>query len=305
MTEAWLGGSSVRGGNGQLPTHLEAAQLLPTLVDVESLNFAAPGLDSSHHVAMLPEVLGLEPDVLVVYSGHNDLGNVSFQTRFSDPRTVWTMRVRSWLSHSRLFELLDVRVTDLSADRVPPPEAPKVAFDEARRAAAHASYEQSLRWIVRAARSEEVEVVLLTPISNPIAPPVVWACSELHELPDPPMRTRPHHIPPEVPDEACADHAWMRGMNALKTDDVQAAGAHFQAARDLDPTPLRADARMTEIVRRVAKEEGAVLIDTQQRAVEQGGGMEPPEFFQDPVHFTAEGHRFVADAVAETLEARL
>ena len=301
----WLGGSSIRGGNGLVPAHQEAAQLLPQMIDVESLNMGAPGLDSSHLLSMLPEVLGLDPDVLVIYSGHNDLGNVTFQTRFSDRQTVWTTRTRSLLSHSRLFELIDVRVSSVAPSAVPQPYAAKETIDESERSAAHAGFERNLRWIVRGAQEHGVVVILATPMSNPISPPVVWACSELHELPQSPMRTSTQHIPPIVEDVDCADFHWMRGMQAITTGDMETANRSLDAARDTDPTPLRADQAMSAIVVEVAGAEHVTLVDTRAEARVVGGGIEPPHFFADPVHFSAHGHRFVAEHVASALEGLL
>ena len=72
----WLGGSSIRGGT--LPD-LEAPSVMERANRSENLNLAAPGLDSRHFLQMLPEVLSLRPQVIVVYTGHNDRGNAVFQ----------------------------------------------------------------------------------------------------------------------------------------------------------------------------------------------------------------------------------
>jgi len=301
----WLGGSSVRGGDGRTPLGQEAASILPERVEVESVNLAAPGLDSGHLVAMLPEVLSLEPDILILYVGHNDLGNLSFQTRFSDSRTVWAARIRGVLSHSRAFELLDASVATLSPEPGPPPGTPKAAFDAHQRAAAHADFEINLRWIVRAAHDNGTEVVLVTPMSNPLAPPVLWSCADQHQLPRPPITAQLHHIPEHIPDTDCADFAWMRGMVAVRDGDMETAARQFDHFRDIDPTPLRADSMMPEIMRRVAASEGAVLVDVAALAKEEGNGIEPPHFFSDPVHLTPQGHRFVADQVAPAVQALL
>ena len=99
----WLGGSSIRGGT--LPD-LEAPSVIERANRSENLNLAAPGLDSNHFLQMLPEVLSLRPQVLVVYTGHNDRGNAVFKKMASGAGGGAMLRLIGLFSKSRLFQLL-------------------------------------------------------------------------------------------------------------------------------------------------------------------------------------------------------
>ena len=55
----WLGGSSIRGGDGAVLIGAEAANLVGRSLGVESVNLAAPALDTGHIAGLLPQVLAL------------------------------------------------------------------------------------------------------------------------------------------------------------------------------------------------------------------------------------------------------
>ena len=154
-------------------------------------------------------------------------------------------------------------------------------------------------------------VVLSTLISNPVAPSMEFACPEAMRRAGFPS-FRPEALPVDELREAdiaaaesmspgCRDLRWLR---ARRSGDRAA----LDQLRDDDPLPVRADRALNAIIRSVASETGAVLVDADRMAREAGGGLEPSAWFLDPMHFTVDGHdaiaRMVGNAVAGTVGAR-
>ena len=50
--------------------------------------------------AILDDVLSLDPDVLVLYTGHNELGNAVFTGRYGDAETARIATLRAMLGGS-------------------------------------------------------------------------------------------------------------------------------------------------------------------------------------------------------------
>ena len=68
-----LGGSTVQGYGVSKTENLQAKLSVLSEREYDIVNLGAAGYTSSQIVEMLPEVWALKPDVLVVYTGHNDV----------------------------------------------------------------------------------------------------------------------------------------------------------------------------------------------------------------------------------------
>jgi hypothetical protein len=106
----FFGGSSVRGGSRlgaeeEAPGLLEA-RLLDRGLHAEVVNLGRGGLDSDPIRVILEQSLAFEPDLLVLYLGHNDLGNVIFQDRYGTVGASLGLRLRLLLGRSTLCALL-------------------------------------------------------------------------------------------------------------------------------------------------------------------------------------------------------
>lgn len=304
----WLGGSSIRGGNPGMPTEREAAHLAGQQLDVETINMAGPGLDSGHHLSLLPDILSLSPAAVVLYAGHNDLGNEVLMARYSGGRFLRISRVRWLLRHSRIFTALESTIRQRSVLRLPQPTMrPRYSVDADLRAQIHDGFRQRVGALASALREAGITVVLATPASNPASPSLEWRCPDaLGQLG---FRGRPpeafdvsHLDRAAVADllaqQDCADLRWLL---ARLDQDADA----LDALRDADPLPFRADRALVQAVRDLAAEHGAVLADSNARFRQLGGGIEPPALFDDPMHFSEAGHRVLADVVAQALAGPL
>ena len=308
----WLGGSSVHGGTRDITRREEAPGRAGELLGVESLNFGGIGMDTVSIGAILNDVLSLDPDVLVLYTGHNELGNAVFTGRYGDAETARIATLRAMLGGSRLFQSLEGLIRGRETLTLPSEGSEgKFTVTAGIRKEIHWQFERRLRHIVASAQDRGVTVVLSTLISNPVAPSMEFACPEAMRRAGFPS-FRPEALPvdrllesdiaaAESMSPGCRDLRWLR---ARRSGDREA----LDQLRDDDPLPVRADRALNDIIRSVASETGAMLVDADRMAREAGGGLEPSAWFLDPMHFTVDGHdaiaRMVGNAVAGTVGAR-
>ncbi|RME23593.1 MAG: SGNH/GDSL hydrolase family protein [Deltaproteobacteria bacterium] len=306
-----LGGSSLAGPPSDRRL---AAWRLAERFDAEVVDLAVGGMDTAHLVATLPGALSLDPDLVLIYSGHNDLGNAVFSRRFADPGAVAVARARQVLGHSRVFSLLEALWRGREERHIVVQwDQRDMALTEAEKALVLAEYERRMSRIVHQVREAGVPVVLSTVVSNAFFPSVHWQCPErLEALGVTPSRTAILPLDGVDPDavEAARAAAPCRDLDQVAARlmwdrDRAAAVDLLERLRDGDPKPLRAPRAVNDAIRRIAVQQGAVLADTAREWKRRGGGVEPPLWFRDPVHMSAVGHEALAaawvPAVAEAL----
>jgi tetratricopeptide (TPR) repeat protein len=110
-------------------------------------------------------------------------------------------------------------------------------------------------------------------------------------------------------DDTHAELRFRQAQCALALDELDAARAHFAAARDWDTLRFRADARLNEITRKTAQSEKlkrVLLADAERIFAERSAAKLPgDEFFYEHVHLTFEGNYLLAQIIAEQAERLL
>lgn len=256
-----LGGSSVHVGGG---TRVEAEfpEVMADRLQAEVLNLGAPGLDSFDLVELLREATLVEPDVVVVYTGHNDFGNAYFQERFggtSGAARAWTRR---GLEHLQLYAWLRRSLgprDGVARGRADGAVGEVAEMDALRRERTLDYLEANLRQLVWMTRSAGARPVLVTPISNVFSPPISTRCFD-----------------------ACADELFQ----------AQA----WVAARDADWEGVRAPSEAQERIRELAAALDVPLVDAASELAEDG--VVPQALFQDAVHLSSEGHVALGELIA-------
>ncbi|MEM7587172.1 MAG: tetratricopeptide repeat protein [Acidobacteriota bacterium] len=288
---------------------------------------------ASYRVALLmEELLAYEPDLFIVYTGHNEfLERRTYGGILATPRAVRGLGALA--SRTRLFTAaqqalfpkamaepkttLDDEVRTLLDASVGPSEYYR---DDALHEQVLEHFQFSLARMVDMARSGGADVVLVTPASN------LRHCapfkSESSEL-DGAQAARWQAL---IEQADAAEHAgsWEAAASAVEAAlalDDRHAGTHYQhgrvldalgrfseaktafaRARDEDVCPLRALGPMPGIVEDVATERGVPWVDfaglIEARAAQ---GIPGDDFFLDHVHPTIEGHRMLALELIEAL----
>jgi len=311
----WLGGSSIWSGESKDALAQAAPTAVGRALGVTTVNLGGPGLDTGHLVALLPEVLELAPDAVVIYTGHNDLGNAVFFNRYGDAEHALIARARAQLGRLRLFQLLEALFSRQVFVLPMPDNRGSFTLDAAQRARVNLHLYERLGRIVRSLHTAQIPVVLATVVSNPVAPSLEWRCPaqlrRLGGLGNARDVVSVDHISLDDVEQAlhmrpdCADLKWLHARLLADQGDRQAGMQALDQLRDSDPLPLRATRSSVSAIRLVAWEEGARLADAAAVFRQAGGGLEPPAWFRDSVHLSTLGNQALAAVIAPELAQAL
>ena len=294
---------------------------------------------ASYRVALLmEELVKYEPDLFVVYSGHNEfLERRSYPQIIAMPRALrgvggMASRTRVWTAMSgvvRRFtgvptgpendpDILDEEVTTLLDDAIGPSAYTR---DDALAQKIFQHFRYNVARMVDIAASVGAETVLVTPAANlkdsrPFKSEGRKDLSgaEKRELDRLLEDSRRAHAEGRVEDSLRiiglaaeidprnAQLAFLQGRLLAGVGRWGEARTAFERARDEDVCPLRAPGPVPEIVREVGADRGATVVDFDALADEWAlQGIPGEDLFFDHVHPTIEIHRRIAVAIIEAL----
>ncbi|MDH3733921.1 MAG: tetratricopeptide repeat protein [Gemmatimonadota bacterium] len=294
----------------------------------EVINAGGISYASYRVVRLMDELVRHEPDLFIIYTGHNEfLERRTYDRLLRTPEFVRDLG--SLASRLRLYSLLsdviypseEVLETEVDAvlDNSVGPE--DYHRDDALRDAVLEHYRISLQRMARVGRESGAEVIFVTPASNirdfsPFkAEPSAGLDSArilqigLHKA------TITQHLDNEENEQAAnlADHAlaidsrdaellFLRGRALLALGKTDEASRAFVAARDEDVAPLRALTSMPGVVAEVASDNGTGLVDFAGMMEESSpGGIPGDELFLDHVHPSIEANRMLGLALVEKM----
>lgn len=325
----FAGGSTVQGyphpKRLSAPSYLQ--EMLGDLFPERSIEVFNAGITaaSSFAVARAVEdgVAALGADLVVVYTGHNELYGVYGAASLAQGgQSVGMKRVHYALVQWRLRPLVGKLIGPLGRESADGPlievmsKAGAIAASDPRRAQAAANLETNLRDVAAFCRARRVPLVLCTVTSNERG----FAPARL----EPPLpngeRTRYGDFLAQGQRERAeaaalaalaqaevlyADDAYLhflRGYHLEHLGRAAQARAAYVRARELDPRPWRATAALNEVVRRVAAEEGVLLAEVEERfrahSPAAGVGW---ELMADHLHPTAAGQVLLARSIVAAL----
>jgi tetratricopeptide (TPR) repeat protein len=297
--------------------HVEAVNASGTSYAMHRLNFVAD------------ELVRYAPDIFLVYSGHNEFIEPAFFEAL-ERRGRTRNRLEYVAAHTRVWSGLRTLIDGWRPDE---PEArPRfgvdVLRDEARlyspeeKATMVVAYRGRLRRLVRVAKAAGVRVVLSTVPANESAwrPEASWTDGSL--VGDARKRWsdillegqrllaagRADAAAPRLAEAArlAPGHAETRFLEARAYEALgrfEEAALAYTAACDADASPIRRVSALNEAIRRVAAEEGTLLVDMDRifRA-ESEHGLVGFQWIEDYVHPTLAGHERIAWEIVGALE---
>lgn len=294
---------------------------------------------ASYRVALLmEELIEYEPDLFIVYSGHNEflerrtypqiiampeavrgLGSVASKTRIWTAMSSAVQRFsQSPSTPENNPDMLEEEVTTL-LDSAIGPSAYTRDDELAEQVLLHFRY--NLTRMIDIAASVGAETVFITPASN-LRDSRPFKSEYRPDLSEQDRRTiegllekaqiahtqgRFDESLTEIATATALDprHAQLAFLQGRLLDEVENwvdARLAFERARDEDVCPLRAPGPVAGIVREIAAERGALLVDFE--VLTDGwakDGIPGEESFLDHVHPTIEVHRLLAVAILETM----
>jgi tetratricopeptide (TPR) repeat protein len=292
-------------------------------------------------VPILEEVLGYEPDLIIFCEGHNEFLESRQYERIADRGPLVNealdkvSRCRTFtLAREGYLRLRGISSSDPPRRRpILPTEVEALLdyrggleayhHDDVWRRGVIAHFRVSLERIVEIARQADVPLILINPVSN--------------LLDTPPFKSE-HRPDLSAADEARWESLCEQARRALHGDHpdrrrairlfleaceldplhaggfynlgkcLEAAGEFDQAreallkAKELDVCPLRILEPMNQAVLDVAAETDTPLVDAQAMCAERSrNGIVGGEWLVDHVHPGVEGHKLLADALADML----
>ena len=294
---------------------------------------------ASYRVAVIvDEVLRYQPDLIIVYTGHNE---------FLEDRTYAAWRrvprpLAPLLAAGMRLRLVQTAATLLPSRRTPQSVLPgevrarldgpggleAYERDAAWRSSVIAHFQRSLLRIAQDCREADVPLVACVPASEIVATPPF-------KISDAPHLSRQqleafHHAWQAARDDSLsvelrrlaslralaidphhAGAAYLLGRLRWDAGDAEGARAPLIVARDWDVCPLRAPTEIEQAVRDWADTFSLPLVDTpllldthDVHGRSQPDGVPDPTWFVDHVHPSVDGHRRIADALFDQLVAQ-
>ena len=304
----------------------------------EIVNAALAGSQSWSELIVVRDAARYEPDLLVVYLGHNEIGT-HFSSRGHRSLTALRLALQTSLGRLNLYHFLlgfvptamqtrlhiDPRDLDRpeEAFAIPRAGSERVYATAADRALAAELYRRRLVEMVRTMRQAGARTMLLTLSENFSEFPPVRSVHRTGMRADEKAAWRrderegrtlaPH-------DCAAALARWARaeaidgGFAALEYEmatcerelgRLDAARARYRLASDLDRLSQGAPTSLNDVVREVATREGATLVDVDAAFVAASGPrLVGYDLFVDSHHPNVRGHQIIAAALAEAIRAQ-
>ncbi|MBU0678258.1 MAG: tetratricopeptide repeat protein [Verrucomicrobia bacterium] len=258
--------------------------------DVEVINLGTTAVASFPVMKMLDEMLKYEPDLVVIYTGHNEhFGTYGVTSQHRAGRYPWVLELQRRVYKTAIAQFIvdKFKTRKLPADitlmegimgqAVTPPGDPV-------RDAAARNLEHHVRRMIKACKARKIPAIVCTLPSNErdLAP-----------------------LGSDYSNDAGADSAlveYRKGRLLYESGDYPEARAAFERAIDLDTMPWRAPSKSINAITRAAQDEGAVLCDVREafRASSPGGSI-GWELMDDHVHPSLKGQAVLARAIVETM----
>jgi Flp pilus assembly protein TadD len=295
----------------------------------EVINAGGISYASYRAARLMEELAEYEPDLFIVYSGHNEfLESRTYNKLLKVPEFVRSLGVLA--SHMRLYSVLYDIITKREAvltTEVKPLLDNSAGLeyyhrDDEMRDAILNDYESSLLRMTNIGERAGAKMILITPASNirnfspfktehdpSLSDVDVKRVDTLKRMVKSAIDEEDHVRAVAVAKEALAlddrdaDLLYLYARALLALNRIDEARSLFTQARDEDICPLRALTPVSAIVSDVAQIKNTGFIDFDRMVNEQSpNGIPGSELFLDHVHPTIEGNRLLALAIVEEME---
>jgi len=288
---------------------------------VETINVAGMSYAMHRLRIVANEIFNYEPDIIVVYSGHNEFIEPKFFQELKRRSPKWN-QLEAILSHSRLYSFMyrllrDNRssagsLTDQFDEAVRRDSS--VTFSNSEKREIVGEYRANLRHIVQEAERRGVRVVLATVAANlrdwrpetsinetALNEEQSSRSAETLQLGRRALGERQYEEAVEHLKQALAllptyaEVHYLLGQAYEGLGDWDAAREAYGKATDFDASPIRRLSQVNDAIKEVARDEDALLVDVE-KVFEQASehGLIGLNLIEDYVHPTRAAHQLIA-----------
>ena len=294
---------------------------------VEVINLGTTAVASFPVLEIMTEALAYQPDLIVIYTGHNEFfgtyGTASIGRAGSRP---WMLRATRWVHSLALVQVVEKLLP------APRRESNRtlmetmigksyVAPDDWSRQAAARNLHANIAAMLERCRARGVPVLVCTQPTNerdlaPVGTDKTDSLDATRQREFARLLEEGMNASRKNPTQAAAvlqqalgllpQHArahYYLAQACLAVGESEKARDHFIRARDLDPLPWRCTSQSQEAILRAAKESGVPVCDVE-KAFHDGSpdGLIGWELMDDHVHPTLRGQALIAEAIVASLQ---
>lgn len=289
--------------------------------NIEIINTAMAAVNTYTLLDFVDEILEIEPDLVLVYSGHNEyLGIFGAGSAFAAKGGRGPTLAYLLLKDVRLYQLIQSLYQSWSQGAETSQEQGIATAQQGHqnslmaRAAAgknipkdsdlfHAGvsqFEGNLKAIVAKYQKHGVPVMLGNLVSNEsdLAPLSTTAIIDWNAVKQRPTDTKSLNV---VTGEPAAE-AYLKAYNLYQEARFDVAKAAFQQARDLDQLRFRAPSEFNQIINTISQYEGVTLVDVDMYFRQHApNGIVGNTLMLEHVHPTLQGYFYLAEAFFEQI----
>jgi len=300
------------------------------------VNCGWPGKGSHHVVEGTRTVMKYQPDLFIIYVGHNDFPTTN--RLYTDNRLYWLNlrltfrssfyrylqmrlnRIRKWLVYGKSGYPEKHYREEIIAQKVY--QKAEVIEEEDRRI--FVRYRENIEEVVRLAKAKGVDLVFLSLPSNLKGIPPAQSSHAKNLSSDELAKwdklfeegqalenqgrfseaVKSYRTAAQI-DPTHAGLEYRLGITAEKAGDYETAKQAYILARDCDRLPTRGKSEMNKILREVTEREGILFVDiasTFDRLSPHG--IISPELIYDDVHPSIKGQQIIVDEILHALHER-
>lgn len=265
--------------------------------EVEVISTAMSAVNSYTLLDFAAEIAAIEPDVVLVYAGHNEyLGLLGVGSAFSVSGSQSLNRAFLALRGLRIFQGLRRVLSSLRAA-----EGARVVDEDVTlmaRVVGESEIELDSELFRRGVSQFRDNMSGLLAVYQRRGIPVMLGTLVSNEGDHWPFLSRDDG-------ERSAKDYYARGLELESAGDYPAARAAFREAKERDLLRFRAPEAMNEVIRELSAQYGAVLVDVQAAfAAASPHGIVGNELMLEHLHPNVRGYALLADQFYEALRAR-
>ncbi len=262
----------------------------------EVINLGLSAINSFTVLDWLPEILKQQPDLVLIYMGHNEFyGAYGTGSTISFGHQGWLVRTILKIRKLRLVQMLNTAVSALTPKSDVMEDATVmekmindrfIAADSRLREVTHTNYERNLELILGLCTAKNIPVVVSNLVSN--------------------LADQPPLDSSRQPDSSITEALkfYRQGLSAISSMDSVQAFEAFRTACDRDAVPFRAGSRLNAIISETARKFDVPMVDMD-RAFRANSRFSIPgkNLFCDHLHPNPIGYRIMANEFRKVLAA--